>query len=392
MLLKYEKTKKIIEDHNRKKIPLSNVIEEYENILILAQKSGNKHIDADKLTPLAPATIKTARVIFNNFQNWINKNYPDMEYFNQITPEIAQNFFIYLKKEGKKASTFNRYLVQLNVIWKRLSVILGNNQNPFSVIPKIKTNALKEDTSSKRPFTQEELSVMLNKATGWLKPAIFVGFYSGLRLSDVITLKWQELDLNEGFIIRKMRKTSKQQILYVPEIIPELQLWKKETSCIEYVFQDQAETYLGLRKYLPTARAKNRDRKRKPDNTKASKLFQAFLTNNCEFNTKSEDGQTILGFHSLRVSNATFGKNTGETENIIQNRLGHSSSKVTSSYIQQSIEDKKIELKSNHISLPISSTESNSDSLKITELKNRIMNLKAKNFTGFKQKILDMIS
>jgi integrase len=392
LLFKYEKTKKIIEDNNRKKIPLKNVLEEYENILILAQKSGSKHIDADNLIPLAPATIKTARIIFNNFQKWIHNNYSNIETFNQISPEITQNYFISLKKSGKKASTFNRYLVQLNVIWKRLSVNLGEKQNPFSVIPKIKTNALKEDTSSKRPFTHKEISTMLIKAKEWLRPAIFIGYYSGLRLSDVITLKWKELDLQEGFIIRKMRKTSKQQILYIPEIIAELSDWKNlSNSNNEYVFQAQAETYLGLRNYLPSARSKNRNIKKKPDTTKASKQFQRFLNDICKFDTKNEVGQTILGFHSLRVSNATYGKNSGETEEVIQSRLGHSTSKITAIYIQQNIEEKKRELKSSHVSLPISFTDSNFDSLKITELKNKILNIQADTYEKFTKGILSLL-
>ena len=392
LLLKYEKTKKIIDDQKRHKILLDDVMQSYENVLILAQKSGSKHIDADNLIPLAPATIKTARILFNKFHKCINNNYHDIESFNQITPEIAQNYFIDLKKSGRKASTFNRYLVQLNVIWKRLSVNLGENQNPFSIIPKIKTNALKEDTSSKRPFTHDEISTMLSRAENWIKPAIFVGYYSGLRLSDVITLRWDELDTEEGFIVRKMRKTSKQQILYVPEIISELSNWKKLCSDNnDYVFQGQAETYLGLRNYLPTARAKNRDKKMKPDKTKASKQFQAFLTKNCSFNTKDEDGHTVLGFHSLRVSNATHGKNSGETDAIIQNRLGHSNSKITATYIQQSIDDKKNELRSSHISILLSSFSDSSENNKINDLKNKIVNIKTNSYEDFKKQILKLV-
>ena len=140
-----------------------------------------------------------------------------------------------------------------------------------------------------------------------------------MELSDIITLKWNEFDLQEGFIVRKMRKTSKQQILYIPEIITELLNWKKLSSNDnEYVFQAQAETYLGLRNYLPSERSKNRNIKKKPDTTKASKQFQRFLNDVCRFNTKNEDGQTVLGFHSLRVSNATYSKNSRERQEVIQ--------------------------------------------------------------------------
>ena len=233
---------------------------------------------------------------------------------------------------------------------------------------------------------------MLIKSKEWLRPAIFVGYYSGLRLSDVITLKWEELDLDDGFIVRKMRKTSKQQILYIPEIITELLNWKKLSfNDNEYVFQEQAEIYLGLRNYLPSARSKNRNIKKKPDTTKASKQFQRFLNDVCKFDTKNESGQTVLGFHSLRVSNATYGKNSGETQEVIQNRLGHSSSKVTTTYIQQNIEDKKKELKSKHISIPLSDSNSSTENKKISDLKNKIINIKTNSYREFKKQISELI-
>ena len=96
----------------------------------------------------------------------------------------------------------------------------------------------------------------------------------------------------------------------------------------------------------------------------------------------------MLEHRTLNKEHA-YGKNSGETQEVIQSRLGHSSSKVTTTYIQQNIEDKKKELKPKHISIPLSSTTSSTENKKISDLKNKIVNIKTNSYKEFIKKIIE---
>ena len=45
-----------------------------------------------------------------------------------------------------------------------------------------------------KPFTQEEVTKILNELTGQAKNLIQFAFWSGLRTSELIALRWQDVD------------------------------------------------------------------------------------------------------------------------------------------------------------------------------------------------------
>lgn len=93
---------------------------------------------------------------------------------------------------------------------------------------------------------------MQKRATGWIRPAMFVAYHAGPRLGDVCTLRWAEIDLDEGFISRVQRKTEKADTVYCPEAMPELRQWRDSLDEPgEYVFDLRAA---GGRMDLPSRR------------------------------------------------------------------------------------------------------------------------------------------
>ncbi len=53
------------------------------------------------------------------------------------------------------------------------------------------------------PFTQEEITKILNELTGQEKNLIQFAFYSGLRTSELIALRWQDVELEQNRIFVK---------------------------------------------------------------------------------------------------------------------------------------------------------------------------------------------
>ena len=374
LLLNYEATRKKIEEEQKARIPLDGILPEYELAIKSARRSQGKDEELKQST----------KVIINNFVKWVKLHCPTLETMDQVSSQIAQDYF---GAKKCKASSYNRYLVELRVVWNRINKRHMRTVNPFDSVTKIESTVVKKETSSKRPFTPGELKSISEKATGWIRLSIILGYYSGLRLSDVITLRYSDLS-EDGFISIEARKTGKDQMIYCPEILPYLLEWKKSQGETEYVFQSQAETYLGLRSFLPTARSKDKEHLLKPDPTKASKEFQRFLRDICGFETKCKD-DTVLGFHSLRVSNATYSERIGVSRDKIKERLAHSDIRITEGYIQRQLDEIKREMMIAHKSLPALNAATCNNA--VADLKAQIMAIEADDVVEFKRKIRKML-
>ena len=407
LLQRYEATKKKLEDSKKAQLPLSDVLTEYEKVLVLASKKGSRHVEATKQLPLSENTLRITKSIVLTFLEWLAVHHPDVATMDMITARIAQKYFIEFRSGKRKASSFNRHLADLRVVWRRLNIQAGIASNPFDRIQSIKKSDVDHETDSKRPFSIEELATMQQMADGWIRPGMFIGYYTALRLSDVVCLRWQDID-GEGYIRVQTRKASKVQRLYAPEVLPHLDAWREyvdrtdwqntrklskgtavapstvlsvlqaanapcPTSCASFDAYarelsqfaiDTGKTAPGFRKYLDSEPATEPPAEsayvfprlaaaylgigRKRDTTLATKEFQRFLTAICEFNTRNDSGHTVLGFHSLRTSHATYARNAGIDLSDIQHQLGHSNGQTTNGYIQQSAEDIRRELKASH--------------------------------------------
>lgn len=74
---------------------------------------------------------------------------------------------------------------------------------------------LPPDTREPNPFNQNEISSILNQLEGQNKNLIQFAFYSGLRTSELIGLRWKDVDLENGkvhirkAVVRGREKTTK---------------------------------------------------------------------------------------------------------------------------------------------------------------------------------------
>jgi len=78
--------------------------------------------------------------------------------------------------------------------------------NPFEGI-----RAKHEEPHSRRELSVAELKVILDAASGELEGLLYLGTFTGLRMGDVCTLKWGEVDLDRQIITRIPNKTSRRK-------------------------------------------------------------------------------------------------------------------------------------------------------------------------------------
>jgi len=64
-----------------------------------------------------------------------------------------------------------------------------------------------------RALTPEEVKKLIDAASPDLKPILLTGILTGLRKSDILSLKWEDIDLDRGRISLIEEKTGKTRII-----------------------------------------------------------------------------------------------------------------------------------------------------------------------------------
>lgn len=87
---------------------------------------------------------------------------------------------------------------------------------------------LEENNARERIISTEELDRILQKAPRWLEPIIVVGFWTGMRRSEIALLTWDRVDLREGFVRLRPEDTKTREGRSVPVAEPALEALRRQ--------------------------------------------------------------------------------------------------------------------------------------------------------------------
>ncbi len=217
-----------------------------------------------------------------------------------------------LEKDNAKASTVNQYCSILRLILDMAvqEKVIDNN-------PMKGWKRLKIDETSKRTLTDEEIKAILDESTlpmCWERVATRIGLFCGLRLMDVMTLKWSNIDFNNSMLTVTPQKTGR--VISLPlssYLIGELKRYKtlvgNDKDCLFYDGEVNHKTEARFSRHF-------------------IKVFQGA-------------GLTGISFHSLRHTNATKVTEVIRDVSIASRMLGHSNLNTTMTYIHQDLAAKK---------------------------------------------------
>lgn len=194
---------------------------------------------------------------------------------------------------------------------------------------------VKAREQSRRPFTLGELRQIMAVANAEWRGLILMGLYTGLRLSDVATLTWANVDLQQREIRVVSGKTDRQQILPI------------------------AQTLLKYLEALPSSDDPNGPlfteafaaRQRSQYGGTLSNQFHLILVSaglaKKRPHTKSGEGRSAkrapseLSFHSLRHTATSLLKNAGVSDVVARDIIGHESVAVSRNYTHIDSETKR---------------------------------------------------
>jgi integrase len=194
--------------------------------------------------------------------------------------------------------------------------------------PAAKVDLLKTEDSTRRPFTLPEIGKILAVANIEWRGMVLFGLYTGQRLKDVATLRWQHIDAEKGVWTFSTSKTARrQEIPLAQSLLDYLGNLPATDDADAPVFPKACAT---VEKYgnVHTLSQKFYDI-----------LFAAGLVPERLSKDKSKGiGRTgkreknALVFHSLRHTATSLLKNAGVSESIAQDIIGHDSAEMSKHY------------------------------------------------------------
>ena len=209
------------------------------------------------------------------------------------------------------------------------------DENPFALKVLLRKEREEQDTAVRRlAFTREQEEQIrtvlddpkyriLNKEE--IKVIFYIGMYTGQRLKDCVLLQWQNIDLEHQKIFVKQFKTGKEVSIPIASPLYKVLLEAKERQANAYVNPKVAERY------------KKVDKRGKSigDGLVNIDVMRVIRWIGVETSVAVEGRKkktTVLGFHSLRHSFASFCAEAGVPKAVVVSILGANSEIIDSFY------------------------------------------------------------
>ena len=274
-------------------------------------------------------TLAGYMAIWNRFKKWAENQ--KIVHLHEVTLVHGQNYMADVLASGVTERTYGAHLKFLRSMFNVLEDQAGIAQNPFAklTVPELQTQ-------SREAFTAGELKNICAKASGDWKYMIAIGIFTGLRLTDVVHLKWS--DITDRITVApakvKRRKGSKGKVeipihAALARLLDELKA-KRGGKPTGDLFPEMVAAY----------------KKSRPS---VSKAFCDFLKDDCGITITAEkdDGATrkrrasAKGFHSLRHSFVSLCAASGVPQATTQKLVGHASPAMTQLYSHATAEQER---------------------------------------------------
>jgi len=228
------------------------------------------------------------------------------KYLHEITPLSIEKF----KEERLKevcSSSVNKDISCLRAMFNK-AVDWGKfeGQNPVE-----KTKFLKVDNKRLRYLEKEEIPVLISNCSPHLKPIVIVALNTGMRKSEILGLKWRDVDFKRGVIQLLKTKNNKPRHIPMNEMVKQALIEVRKEPESPYVFTNRNDKpFVDLKRSFTSALKKS--------------------------NIKD------FRFHDLRHAFASQLVMSGVNLNTVRELLGHSSLEMTLRYAHLSPNYKKM--------------------------------------------------
>ena len=163
---------------------------------------------------------------------WMLKYFGENILADKITPDKIESMKSDLLKKYSKAYV-NRFLACLKTIYS-----LGMKNNKIQTSPMKQVSMLTEDNYKIRYLTAEEETRLFKELPEYLKPIVICALQTGLRKSNILNLKWEQIDFDFKFIEILKQQNKGKKIIKIPISDKLMQVFEELTKVSEYVFHN----------------------------------------------------------------------------------------------------------------------------------------------------------
>ncbi|MEK7706682.1 MAG: hypothetical protein AAB380_01640, partial [Verrucomicrobiota bacterium] len=167
-------------------------------------KAWLEYLDAPNRPDSGESTLHQYGFQFSAFADWMKEKHGETATLRDVTKEVAEEYAAQLNHGSLSASTCNKHLNLLTLVFRVLKHKARLTSNPWEEIQRKRIAP-----QSRRELTIDEVKKVCLAATGELRTLLALGLYTGLRLGDCATLRWGETDLRRGIIRRIPNKTAR---------------------------------------------------------------------------------------------------------------------------------------------------------------------------------------
>jgi integrase/recombinase XerC len=262
----------------------------------------------------SPHTVKAYEMDLRSFREFVLNEFDQDDLIHINYPQI-RNWIVSLVNSGITNRSVNRKVASLKAYYKYLV-----RTNQLVATPLASHKALKTKKSVQIPFSEEEITDVIsgiepNSFKTSRDLTIVTMFYAtGVRRSELVGIKLQDLDLDNG-LIKVLGKRNKER--YMP-LLPEL--------------SRQLNIYLGFREALVSENKAELFLTEKGDKIYETLVYRIINNYFSEASNKVKKSP-----HILRHSFATHLLNHGANLNSVKELLGHSSLASTQVYTHSNI-------------------------------------------------------
>lgn len=218
----------------RKKATMGELIEEYYDSYKKMNERGH----------IALSTVK----LYRRTANLLLKYFKDI-YIHNLEPQHIKNYIELLGADNLTTKTINDRLKFLKAVIKEAIFNGLIAESPFERVNTVKElNKFGSKSSyTVEPFNTAEKEQILNSLSGQFKNTIQFNFWAGLRISELIALKWEDINFETGIIhIQRAKverelkgtktKAGKRKIVLLPKAREALLAQLEFTKGCEFVF------------------------------------------------------------------------------------------------------------------------------------------------------------
>ena len=277
--------------------------------------------DAPNRADVKEATLDGYRHQFNMLAAWLQERFPEITSARDISQTVADEY-ISDRMKAVSAARVNKDLNLFSLAWRTLAKKYGLEYDPWSVDHIARK---RHQPHERRALTDEEVNALLDNSEGEMRLMFLIAICTGLRMGDILNLRWEEhVDLEARKIaLRRTRKTGAPIVLpIVAELSSALQAQKNANPGEPWV--------------LPWEHGR-------PIRDICRSVARVFKRAGIEMHPENEDGNKsrspTASFHSLRHTFVTRLMRRGISPALIQAAVGHSTMLMTEHYTHISADD-----------------------------------------------------